>query len=504
MEHSHPVRRFSPQDVTLSPGVYVFRNSSGEVIYVGKARSLRKRLSSYFRPSAVARADPKVRALINSIASYEVFPVKTESEALLLESRFIKEYAPRYNVSLRDDKRFLLICVDPTETFPRLRLTRLRKDDGRVDFGPFPRAGALRQTLRQVAAHVGLRTCSARLPTPETRRRCIHRSFSQCSCPCTGKVTAAEYASRLDAAYSILRGETSAFVDHVRTEVRRLAGLRRFEDAAHLRDVLENLKAVCSPHDRRFSASIIQTGKPTDAGLLELQELLSLASPPRVIECFDISNIGGRLAVGSMVCFRDGRPSPRDYRRYRVRAPEPTDDAGMLRHVVARRYQRVCREGLPVANLVVIDGGRTQLAAATDALALAGMSVPAVLALAKKREEVYVVGRDLPLLLARTHPALRLLQALRDEAHRFALSYHRQLRRRRIRESVLCEVSGVGPKRQALLLGAFGSLRGLAAATPEQIAVGVPGLGLSLARQIKARACEPSSSGRPAQRDGHR
>ncbi len=500
------MKRFSAQEVSASPGVYVFRNSTGQIIYVGKAKSLRKRLASYFQPSRAARADVKLRALINSIADYETIEVNTEAEALLLESRLIKEYAPRYNVELRDDKRFLHICIDRTEAFPRLQLTRIRKDDGRLYFGPFPRAGALRATVRFLAKRFRLRTCAARNPDQTTRRHCLDHAVRACSRACTGEVDAGGYAAQLEGAIRVLHGDTTEIIADLTAEMEKLAQRNRFEDAARLRDMIENCRFVCDAARRRtfVRATVAATGRAGEGdGVAALKEALGVAQPPNVIECFDISNIRGTMAVGSLVMFRNGRPDKNSYRRYRVRSPDARDDVSMISEVVFRRYARLQSDGRELPDLVVIDGGSSQLAGAVAALHRAGVPPLPVLGLAKKREEIYLPGNDTPLVLPRHHLGLRLLQAIRDEAHRFALSYHHNLRRKRIADSVLAEIEGVGPKRVQALLREFGSVRRLRNASPAQIAARTPGLGIGLAttiheylwRHASPRAPDPPGTG---------
>ncbi|MCF7855211.1 MAG: GIY-YIG nuclease family protein, partial [Candidatus Pacebacteria bacterium] len=314
--------QFTLQQAPSRPGVYVFRNHSGDVIYVGKAKNLRKRMASYFQPSRRRTADVKVRALINSIEYVEIHPVAKETEAYLLESRLVKQYTPRYNVELRDDKRFLLVAVDPNEPFPRLKLTRLKKDDGRLYFGPFPRAGALRQTVHYLAKSFHLRTCSVRTPNADTRRHCIERIVRQCSCPCTGHVTAAEYRHQLDRALDVLRGRSNDVEKKLEEEMKELAERQRYEDAARCRDILDNLRHVCQVEKMRSFERVTLTNVEPQDGMEMLREALGLQELPTVIECFDVSNIGGHLAVASMVCFRAGKPSSKDYRRFRIRARE--------------------------------------------------------------------------------------------------------------------------------------------------------------------------------------
>lgn len=479
--------RFSTQDTPNRPGVYIFRNASGEVIYVGKARSLRKRLASYFQPSRRLKADPKLRALIHSIAAYETIEVESEAEALLLESRLIKQYDPRYNVELRDDKRFLHVCVDPAEPFPRLTLVRLRKDDHRLYFGPFPRAGVLRQTVDFLSRRFGLRSCRARTPDASVRRHCLDAVIRDCLCPCSGGTTAEAYGRQLDLALDVLRGHCGPVLNELRERMAKAAASRQFEAAAELRDIMDNLASVCTPA-RRFSRATIEERGPRRpaAAVGALQEALALPSPPAVIECFDLSNIGGRMAVGSMVCFRDGKPSVSDYRRFRIRSPEATDDTAMMTEVVTRRYGRLRREERPFPDLVVVDGGRGQLSAALQALAQVGAPSLPVVGLAKRREEIVMPDRPEAVLLPAHHPGLQLLQALRDEAHRFALSYHRKLRQQRLADSVLFEIEGIGKRRCAELLRVLGSVRRIRRLPAADIAAAVPGLGLILAERIRA------------------
>ncbi len=484
-----PTRRASLPDFPAGPGVYIFRNRAGEVVYVGKAKSLRKRLRTYFHPSRRQTADPKLRSLIHSIAAWEVFPVRNEAEALLLESRLIKQYAPRYNVDLRDDKRFLLIRIDPREPFPRLTLTRLRRDDGRLYFGPFPRAGILRAIVDFLNHRFGLRSCAVRRPDPETYRHCLQDVLKDCCRPCLGNVDAAGYRERLERVLAVLRGKDPEILRELREQMTAAAAAMRFEEAAKLRDMLQNLEALRGPGLRSFGRTTLASRMERSAGMARVEALrkaLGLQKAPRRIECFDISNIGGRFAVGSMVCFLDGRPAGREYRRYRIRTVQGIDDFAMIREVIGRRYTRVMEEKAPLPDLVIVDGGEGQLNAAIQALMAANCPPLAIIGLAKREEEVHLPGVKEPLRLPRHDPALKLLQAVRDEAHRFAISYHRQLRRQRIADSILTEVPGIGRRRAQALLRTFGSVKRIRELTPEEMANAMPGLGVKTARRILA------------------
>ena len=482
-------RIFRSQDVSTSPGVYVFRNHAGEVIYVGKARNLRNRMKSYFMPSSALKEEPRRRALIHSIASYETFEVTTESEALLLEAQFIKQYAPRYNVALRDDKRYLLVCADLRETYPRFTFVRLRKDDACLYFGPFPHAEALRATIRHLEIRYGLRSCDCPEPTSETRRHCLEETIRDCSAPCLGKLSAEDYRARFDQALAVLRGEEPAreLLKELDAQMRDAAAKLDFEAAAQLRDMMGHLKVVLEPARRFIGQTIARRTnlEVNEAGMAALQEALELTERPDYMECFDMSNISGTLAVGSMVLFRDGHPSTGEYRRYRIRNPEATDDTAFMREVLARRYGRLLREGLPLPKLVVLDGGLPQVHAGRAVFEQLGIygKVPLV-GLAKQHELVVFPDRPEPLYLERENPGLRLLQAIRDESHRWANGYNRKLRIERIRESVLGEIPGVGEVRQAEILKNCGSIKRILKMSATQLAAKVPGLGLKTARRI--------------------
>ncbi len=476
---------FKSQEIPRKPGVYLFRNSTGQVIYVGKAKNLRNRLSTYFQPSRRRTADAKTRSLIGSIDSFEYYLVRNESEALLLESRLIKEYAPFFNVELRDDKRYLLICVDQNECFPRLKLVRLKKNDGRLYFGPFPHGGVLRKTVMFLSKRFGLRTCNTSIPTDETCRHCLDHVIRACSCPCLGKVSAEEYDRRLQSAIEVLKGNTGELIADLEQEMLKLAERHRFEDAAQCRDMLENLRKVCRFGNlRTYRRAPDAVSIPPEDACARLATVLGLEKAADNIECFDISTIGGRFSVGSMVSFRNGRPNRSGYRRFRIREVSGIDDYAMMREVVRRRYARLLDQDGSVPDLVVVDGGRGQLSAAIDGLYESGHPPLPMIALAKQREEIWVPGQNEPLTLARHEAALKLVQALRDEAHRFAIGYHKKLRSQRISDSILTEVQGVGDTRRDMLLKEFGSVKRLRKANVDEICERIPGIGSELARRI--------------------
>ncbi len=478
-----PRNAYRTTDIPNKPGVYIFRDRLSTVIYVGKAKSLKRRLSSYFQPSRARTADPKLRSLINSIAWFDVTITRTAEEALLLESRLIKQYTPRYNVVLRDDKRYLLIKIDMNAPYPRPILARVRKDDGCLYFGPYPIAGALRDTIDYLSRHFGLRSCSARIPGEVDYTHCNDDIVRFCSAPCMAKVTQEEYRQRVQQAIAVIEGQTQEVVADLERRMNQYAEAQQFERAARMRDVIQNLKSVFGAQNRTFVHSFINNF-PGNEGVLDLQMALDLPHLPEVIECFDISNIMGTFAVGSMVSFVNGAPSKKDYRHFRIKKVSGIDDFAMMREVVERRYRRILDESGRLPDLIVIDGGRGQLNAAREPLTQLGLDYLPIIGLAKKQEEIFMPDRAEPIRLERFELSLRLVQSIRDEAHRFAITFHQQLRRKRMLNSILDEIQGVGKKRKEQILTEFGSVSNLRRHTPEQLCERVPGIGRKLAEHI--------------------
>jgi len=461
------------------PGVYLMRDKLGRVIYVGKARSLRKRVSQYFSPSRQMRWDPKTRALIESIADFETYVVHSEPEALLLESKFIKDYKPRYNALLKDDKRFLLVKIHIGEEYPRFKFARLKKDDGARYFGPFAHAGAVRQAMQWIRKKYGVLVQGTGAPQAKDLK------YSTYLVPVPLKdMPHEEYLRRVELACEFLEGRNQAARAELEEQMRTAAQARHYEKAAELRDVIRSLAEIArAARDRKF----VRNPTPQinrQAEIAELQSVLQLPAPPIHLEGFDISHISGTLSVAAAVCFRDGKPHKTHYRHYRIQTVTGNDDFASMAEVVSRRYTRLRDEKSPLPDLVMVDGGRGQLNAALAALAALRINLP-VIGLAKQMEEIYVPDQLDPILLPRNSPALHLIQRLRDEAHRFANAYHQKLRQRRIQESVLDDLTGLGEKRKRALLQHFGSLQRLRTAPTPTIAAR-PGIGPKLAERIKA------------------
>lgn len=463
------------------PGCYLMRDRYGRIIYVGKAASLRHRVRSYFHRATLNRADPKIRGLVKSVADLDIVVVRSEADAILTEGKLIKDYRPRYNVLLKDDKRFPLLRLDVNRPFPRMRLCRIQRNDGAAYFGPYTSSPAASAALEFVERHFGLRKCAPLTPGPADHKHCINDVVRFCSAPCIGKASQAEYRERVDEAVAFLRGERPVVFKEVEAAMLAAAQALNFEKAAALRDTLRLLRLAVKEraHIARSSGLEAETGS---AGATALGEILDLERPASVIEAFDISNISGTLAVGSLVAAVNGIPKPARYRRFRIKTMHSADDARMMAEVIRRRFARLQQEGARIPDLVLVDGGLIQMRAAETELAALGLAGIPVAGLAKQFENIYY-GRRI-LMLPADSPALKVLQRLRDEAHRFALAYHRKLRARRIRESRLDDIPGIGATRKRELLRHFGSVARLARA-PEQTIAALPGVGPALARQIK-------------------
>jgi excinuclease ABC subunit C len=319
------------------PGIYLMKDRFATVIYVGKARDLRKRVTQYFQPSRRMGWDLKFRALIETIQDFDYHVVRSEPEALLLEGKLIKEFHPRYNVSFRDDKRFLLLKVNLNDPIPRLTLTRLKQDDGARYFGPFPNSGALRNTLTLVRRQFNLRGCRPLTPTERDYRHCLYGHLKYCTAPCIGNVTREQYVAQVKAACEFLEGQCLEMQEQLETEMKKAAAAQEYERAAELRDLLTDLRRTTGKVNRfeRLPYSLPIAIDP-DKDLTELAQVLGLPNPPERIEGFDISNISGTFKVASLVSFRRGRPDRSNYRRFKIKTVEGQDDFASVAEVIRR------------------------------------------------------------------------------------------------------------------------------------------------------------------------
>jgi excinuclease ABC subunit C len=576
------VRR-PPEGVPDAPGVYLFRGQRGKLLYVGKARSLKKRVASYFSRGPEST---RLEALLDSYREVETIVTNTELEALLLENSLIKKHRPRYNVCLRDDKTYPYIKITTSEAWPRALITRRVEEDGHSYFGPYW-GGLARRIMRMITRHFLIRTCTieidGRLPRP-----CLYYDLHACLGPCVAGLTnRAAYGEAVQDVLLFLQGRNRELTARLEEKMARASAEENFEMAAAYRDALrtvadvsehqlvqslrgENVDVfgffeagndvsvcilvvrggvVCDRREYFFEksevvdpAAFLEAFLPQfydanpflpeevhlparipDTKLLEqflaarrnarvkirtprrgpsaervalasdnarerhrvrfrrgrgpeaialdrLARVLELSAPPGRIEAFDISHLQGTDSVASLVVFEEGKPRKSDYRLFGIASQSllAPDDFRSMGEAVERRYRRLRDEGVAMPDLIVVDGGRGQLQAALTALDRLGLSVPAV-GLAKREEEIWVPGRPEPIRLGRKDPALQLVQRLRDEAHRFAITRHRGRRSRRMRESSLTAIPGIGPTRARRLLTRFGSLSGLVSADPKSI-----------------------------------
>ena len=478
--------RSKVSELPHKPGIFLMKDRLGTVIYIGKARDLRKRVSQYFHPSRRMGWDVKFRALVDSIHDFDVHTVKGEAEALLLESRLIKQYKPRYNVSFRDDKRYLMLKVNLNDPIPRFALTRLKIDDGARYFGPFPSGSALRRTLDLARHKFNLRGCKPFTPGEQDYKHCLYGHLEVCSAPCVEKVTREQYRMQVENACDFLEGHCNELLDELGAAMEKAAEARDYERAAKLRDQIDALRDTTRKTTRyhRLPNELPLAIDP-DSDLAQLAEELNLPEPPARIEGFDISNISSTFMVASMVVFRNGRPANAEYRRYKMKAVKSQDDFACMAEAVGRRYFRLKKEKRPMPNLILIDGGKGQLNAAKTELINLGLDFIPVIGLAKEFEEIHRPDEPESLRLSIDCGALKLLQRVRDESHRFANTFNAELRLKKISESLLDEFPGIGASRKAALLNHFGSVQRLRKATAEQISK-VPGFGKKGAASLRA------------------
>ena len=467
------------------PGVYLMRDRFGTVIYVGKARVLRKRVSQYFHPSRRHGWDLKLAALVEAIEDFDVHIVKSEPEALLLEGKLIKEFKPRYNVSFRDDKNFLLIKVNLNDEIPKFTFTRTRQQDGAKYFGPFVSSGACRRTTTMLRKKFNLRGCRPLIPTKRDFKHCLYGHLKHCSAPCVEKVTLEEYRNQVASACEFLEGQTEEWERELELEMQKASKDLDFERAARYRDMIQDLRET-TRKSRKFTRMPANLPGAIDfeRDLEVLANVLGLSAPPKRIEGFDISNISGTFMVASMVSFLKGKPDRSKYRRFRIKGVIVQDDFACMAETVRRRYARLKNENRAMPDLILIDGGKGQLGAARRELAKLGLGNLQTIGLAKEFEEIYQEGKNMPIRLAADNGGLRLLQRVRDEAHRFANSYNAELRLKKISESILDDLPGMGPSRKAALFKRFGSVHKLKDATLSQIKE-VPGFGKKSAEKLK-------------------
>lgn len=595
--------------VPESPGVYLFKDKRGKIIYIGKSRNLKDRLRSYSQEQAAAPRE----ILIRNICDLEFIETKSEVEALVLEDNLIKLNKPRFNVRLKDDKKFPYLKITIQEGFPRIYATRNLRKDGSILFGPYTNAKNLRRAIKAVRTIFKIRTCKKKLPLSKPERPCLNFAMNRCLAPCQGNVLETDYRERINNVIAFLSGKSINLEQELEQRMKKAAEREDFETAATLRDQFFALRDITQKQDAVFTdiaardiigltlaetfikesfgllksyanatlmkvrdgkivgkenyqfvlnkkteaSEIIETllrtiylhtydlpdeiiipvklsdkkvfiqwfrqerkkkikiynprsgvkkrllklaatdadvglaeimpVQKTPSALLELQRILNLEHPPKVIEGVDISNISGTSATGSIIVFTNGYPNKKEYRMFRIKTVYGPNDYAMMEEVLTRRLQSLIAQNKPLSDLVLIDGGKGQLSSAVKAYSNAPKPIP-LLAFAKRTDMLYYIdGREIT--IPAYSPALKLLKRIRDEAHRFAIKYHKKLRGKKLIASELDYIRGIGPNRKQILIKHFGSLNNIKEASVEEIAK-LKGFNLKIAGKIRKALIE--------------
>ena len=425
------VKSFPP-----TPGVYLMKDAKGVVLYVGKAKNLRNRAAHYF--SKAALEDQRTADLVPLIADVDYLEAESEVDALLLEARLVKDIQPRFNVELKDGKTFPYLQIRIREDFPRVEFTRTPRRRGVRLYGPFTSAKSLKIAMNVLQRLFQFRNCSLDIVENDPRwrwfRPCLLHSIRQCTAPCNFRVTKEDYRKQIRKLRMVLEGKKDRLLREMEQEMQEASTALLFEKAARVRDDIEALKKLGQRGDVRRDAQPEVFPINPKKGLHGLRKVLGLAQTPRTIEGLDIAHLGGQDTVASLVHFIDGLPFKPGYRRYRIKSVEGVDDFASIREVIARRFRRSPGKEEVFPDVLLIDGGQGQLNAAREVLQLLGVEPPCLISLAKREEEIYRPGADEPMRLSRHSAALRLLQYVRDEAHRFAQHYHHLLRRKRLED----------------------------------------------------------------------
>jgi excinuclease ABC subunit C len=417
-----------------SPGVYLMKDAAGNVIYIGKAKNLRSRAATYFNKEAAH--DARIRDWIGLVRDADFISTDDDIAALLLEARMIKDLRPRFNKDLKDDKTFPYLQIRTREEFPRVEITRQPRRKGVRLYGPFTSTGSLRAAVNVLQRIFKFRTCTLDIKSAEDRwrwfRPCLLHSIRRCTAPCNFRVGRDEYRRQIKKLVFVLEGKKEKLIRRMEKDMLTASGAFDFEKAKRIRDEITAIQKLDlrGDADRDVQPEVF----PIDPkkGLKGLRKVLGLAETPRTIEGVDIAHLGGTDTVASLVAFLDGLPFKPGYRRFKVKSVEGVDDFASMREVVTRRFRRLSEEDSVFPDVLLIDGGKGQLNAAMDAFAALGIDPPCVISLAKQEEEVFRPGAAESIKLSRHSAALRLLQYVRDEAHRFAQHYHHILRRKRL------------------------------------------------------------------------
>lgn len=415
-----------------TPGVYLMKDAKGRVIYIGKAVNLRSRAGSYFTKAAAV--DRRTCELVREICDLDYISTESEVDALLMEARLVKDIQPQFNQDLKDDKTFPYLEIHTREDFPRVEFTRTPQSRGTKLYGPFTNAKKLRGTIAVLQKIFRFRTCGLDIEDGDERwrwfRPCLLASINQCTAPCNLRISKEEYRKDIERLKLFLDGKKATLLKEMQGEMQNAAQNLQFEKAARIRD---DLRALESLNERGNLADHAQPEVfyiDPKKGLASLQKIFELPAPPRRIEGVDIAHLGGGETVASLVQFIDGLPFKQGYKRYKIRTVEGVDDFASIREVVSRRLARLGQDGEAYPDLLLIDGGKGQLSAAMDAMRMLDITPPFTISLAKREEEIYLPGISEPRRLSKHSYALRLLQYVRDESHRFAQHYHHILRRK--------------------------------------------------------------------------
>lgn len=591
------------KNLPTSPGVYLFKNAKGKIVYIGKAKNLRNRVRTYFQSKN--NMDDKTGRMISQVVDFDLIATENEIESLILEANLVHEHHPRYNIMLKDDKHFPYVKITTNEPFPRVLVVRRLERDGATYFGPYTSAKSMRKTLALLTSRFKVRTCNYVIPHPRGKKYevCLDYHINRCQGPCAGLQSEEEYRNTINSVIMVLSGKSKKLLKRLTEKMYAASEAMRFEEAQLLRDQIEAINALMIRQNAdvgevidRDIVSIAREGtdvvavvmqiregaligrqdfqllaeaEDTDDDVLEtfvtqyynhqpnlpeelllprellqqeliekflrrlkgkrvkvftpkigmksrivelaatnarmlldelliqkrtqtermskmvisLKEELSLARSPKTMVCFDISNTGENDAVGSCVFFENGKPRKNEYRHFRIKGVRGQDDFKMMREVVGRYFYRIREENKIPPDLVVVDGGKGQLSSATAELKSLGFELQPIISLAKRLEEVYLPGQSGPITISKSSPALILLKRIRDEAHRFAITYNRKVRTKRTVKSALDDVPGIGPAKRALLLTTFGSVDRIKQLSVDDLAA-VKGITRKLAERI--------------------
>ncbi|MCB9850494.1 MAG: excinuclease ABC subunit UvrC [Phycisphaerales bacterium] len=420
-----------------SPGVYLMKDPAGTVLYIGKAKDLRSRVSSYFQPGAdlLNTRGPEIARMVTLVANIDHLECETEVDALLKEARLIKDIQPPHNAALKDDKTFPYLEITTGDDFPGVFVTRTPRHKGSKLYGPFASAGGVRDAVNALQKVFKFRTCELEILDGDESRRffrpCLLHAINQCTAPCADLISKEAYRKDIDRLKGFLKSKRSTLIRSMQKEMEQAAADLRYEEAATIRDRIKAIESLSLSGDVEEDRQVEVFYVDPTKGLDKLADVLDLEDRPRSIEGIDIANLQGTESVGSLVCFIDGRAFKPGYKRFQIKTVTGQDDYAMIREVIRRRYRHAATGDELYPDIILIDGGLGQLHSALEAFNEMDVRPPMVISLAKKEELVYVQARTAPIKMARNNDALRLLQQVRDEAHRFAQHYHHILRRKR-------------------------------------------------------------------------